>query len=149
MESASGNDEKDLSLKCFVVLSRASHAVMEQDRQNIKQYGLYPAEFGVLELLHHKGEQAIQQIGKKILLTSGSITYVIDKLEKKGFLERKPSPEDRRVTYASITEQGEMLMNNIFPKQEEAVNDMFSALTYDEKHELKALLKKLGLSQQA
>lgn len=64
-----------------------------------------PTEFAVLELLYHKGQQPLQQIGGKILLASGSITYVVDKLEKKGFLERVACPNDRRVTYAAITTQ--------------------------------------------
>lgn len=141
-------DESELSLKLLVVLLRTNHAVMDLDRKNIKNYGLYPTEFAVLELLFHKGEQPIQQIGKRILLTSGSITYVVDKLEEKGLLERKRCPEDRRVIYAAITEKGKSLMRDIFPKHRQAVNDMFKGLTPEEKQELISLLKKLGLSLQ-
>lgn len=111
-------DESELSLKCLVVLLRANHAVMKLDRKDIKRYGLFPTEFGVLELLFHKGEQPIQQIGRRILLTSGSITYVIDKLEEKGLLERKRSSEDRRMVNAAITEKGKSLMHEIFPKHQ-------------------------------
>ena len=42
----------------------------------------------MLELLFHKGDQPLQQIGGKILLASGSMTYVIDKLEKKEYIKR-------------------------------------------------------------
>ncbi len=45
--------------------------------------GMNPTDFSVLELLFHRGRQPIQLIGKKVLITSSSITYVIDKLEKK------------------------------------------------------------------
>lgn len=70
-------------LKALVVLMRASQSVQDVLRKDIKVYGLNTTEFAVLELLYHKGDQPIQHIGKKILLSSGSITYVVDKLEKK------------------------------------------------------------------
>ena len=72
------------SLKLFIVLSRAYKAVNEQVSKSIQTNGLNPTEFAVLELLYHKGDQPLQQIGGKILLANGSITYVVDKLEQKG-----------------------------------------------------------------
>ena len=146
MNSEQTVDESELSLKLLVVLLKANHAVMDLDRKNIRTYGLNPTEFAVLELLFHKGEQPIQQIGKRILLTSGSITYVVDKLEEKGLLERKRCPKDRRVIYAAITEKGKTLMRDVFPQHRQAVNEMFKELTLEEKKELVSLLKKLGLS---
>ena len=44
----------------------------------------------MLELLYHKGRTPLQRIGQQILLTSGSITYTVDKLESKGLLRRVP-----------------------------------------------------------
>lgn len=70
------------SLKLYIVLSRALKAINETTHQLFQDNGLNPTEFAVLELLYHKGRQPLQQIGNKILLASGSITYVIDKLEK-------------------------------------------------------------------
>ena len=71
------------SLKLYIVLSRALKAINETTHQLFQDNGLNPTEFAVLELLYHKGRQPLQQIGNKILLASGSITYVIDKLEKR------------------------------------------------------------------
>src|SRR5690606_40391428 len=68
------------------------------------QYGLNLTEFGVLELLYHKGPQPIQVIGKKVLLASSSITYVIDKLEEKELIVRESCPRDRRVIHVRLTE---------------------------------------------
>ncbi|OYD09956.1 MarR family winged helix-turn-helix transcriptional regulator [Paludifilum halophilum] len=139
-------NEKDLSLKSFIVLSRANHAVEEKIREDIRKHGLNTTEFAVLELLHHKGDQPIQRIGKKILLSSGSITYVVDKLEEKQLLKRIRCPEDRRVIYAGITDKGKDLMNDIFPKHKEAIQSIFGELNDSEKKTLISLLKKLGLS---
>src|SRR5690625_794079 len=87
--------EEDLSLKLFIVLTRALASVRSRVEENIKEFGLNPTEFAVLELIYHKGDQPIQKIGEKVLIASSSITYVVDKLEKKQLLKRKPCPKDR------------------------------------------------------
>src|SRR5690554_4291728 len=107
--------KQDPSLKLFVVLSKAYRAVSDQVADDIRSKGLNTTDFGVLELLYHSGDQPLQKIGDKILLASGSITYVVDKLEKKGLVKRTQSEKDRRVTYASITADGVTLLNEIFP----------------------------------
>lgn len=136
--------DKQLSLKLFVVLSRATRAVHDRVKEDIKRYGLNTTEFAVLELLYHKGEQPIQKIGEKVLLSSGSITYVVDKLEKKNYLYREPCPKDRRVIYAKITEEGKEFMDQTFPKHVEAIQEIFGGLDEAEKETMIQLLKKLG-----
>jgi MarR family transcriptional regulator, 2-MHQ and catechol-resistance regulon repressor len=139
-------EELDQSLKLFIVLSRAYRAVSDQVNKSIQSYGLNPTEFAVLELLYHKGDQPLQQIGGKILLASGSITYVVDKLEQKGLIVRKACEKDRRVTYASITEKGKQFIENVFPEHEQTIHQIVSGLTVEEKEQLIELLKKLGYS---
>ncbi len=136
--------EEQAALKLFIVLSRAHRAITDRVVEDIKSHGLNTTEFAVLELLYHKGDQAIQQIGKKVLLASGSITYVVDKLEQKGLLVRQPCPSDRRVTYAVITDAGKRLMSDIFPQHRAAIREIFAGLNNQEKESLTELLKKLG-----
>jgi len=135
----------ELSLKLFVILSRAYRSISDFVTDDMKRYGLNPSEFMVLELLYHKGEQPIQHIGKKVLLASGSMTYVIDKLESKQLLERKSSQEDRRVIYASITKAGKQLMDEIFPQHRAAIEKLFKGLTAEQKDTMIQLLKETGL----
>ncbi|SFA48285.1 MarR family transcriptional regulator, 2-MHQ and catechol-resistance regulon repressor [Parageobacillus thermantarcticus] len=138
--------EKDIeqSLKLFIVLSRAYRAVNDQVNKSIQSFGVNPTEFAVLELLYHKGDQPLQQIGEKILLASGSITYVVDKLEQKGLIVRKACEKDRRVTYASITEQGKAFIEEVFPRHAQTIHETVSGLTAEEKDKAIDLLKKLG-----
>lgn len=139
------NEKKqDPSLKLFVVLTKAQRAIADLVKDDIKRYGLNPTEFGVMELLYHQGDQPLQKIGEKILLASGSITYVVDKLEKKEYLKRIPCPKDRRITYASITEKGKDLLHGIFPDHWEQIKQITAGLTEEEKIEAAELLKKLG-----
>ncbi|WP_096154925.1 MarR family winged helix-turn-helix transcriptional regulator [Bacillus sp. FJAT-45066] len=138
-------EDLDLSLKLFVVLSRAHRTITDKANQSIQRFGLNPTEFAVLELLYHKGTQPLQQIGGKILLASGSITYVVDKLEGKGLLARKACEKDRRVTYAELTDSGKELLNEIFPQHEQRIDELVAGLTKEEKQTAIDLLKKLGL----
>ncbi|MBU7591835.1 MarR family winged helix-turn-helix transcriptional regulator [Metabacillus halosaccharovorans] len=132
------------SLKLFIVLSRAHRAFNDVVNKHISTFNLNPTEFAVLELLYHKGPQPLQQIGGKILLASGSITYVVDKLEQKGLLERRACPNDRRVTHAQITEKGQQLIEEIFPTHQEKIDEIVSVLTDEEKNLVTELLKKVG-----
>ncbi|WP_349408893.1 MarR family transcriptional regulator [Pseudalkalibacillus sp. SCS-8] len=135
---------KDSSLELFIVLSRAYQSIMEVARKDIRRFNLNLTEFGVLELLYHKGPHALQKIGGKILLASGSITYVVDKLEEKGYIERRPCPDDRRITFAYLTDKGKTLMEEIFPSHEEVLQQALSGLTEEEKQQAIDMLKRLG-----
>lgn len=141
-------DDIQLSLKLFVVLSKASKVIIERALKDMRQYGLSPTEFTVMELLYHKGRFPLQQIGSKILMTSGSITYNIDKLERKGLIRRNPCEEDRRVIFAELTPQGRELIERIFPSHMKAIQKIMQGLNTEEKEQLIPLLKKLGLTAQ-
>lgn len=139
-------EEVKQSLKLYIVLSRAHKAINEELHGFFQANGVNPTEFAVLELLYHKGRQPLQVIGSKILLASGSITYVVDKLEKRGYLNRVSCPQDRRVTYAEISETGEAFMAEVFPQHELMLHDLLGALDEEEKAQAITLLKKLGRS---
>src|SRR4051794_7934280 len=138
------NNSTANSLKLFIVLSRAYKAINEHVNKVIQASGLNPTEFAVLELLYHKGDQPLQQIGGKILLASGSITYVVDKLEHKDYLLRVACKKDRRVTYAQITQKGKEFIESVFPEHEKGIDELTSILTADEKQAAIEILKKLG-----
>lgn len=140
------SEEVKQSLKLYIVLSRAHKAINEVTNQFFQENKVNPTEFAVLELLYHKGRQPLQKIGSKILLASGSITYVVDKLEKRGYITRTACPSDRRITYAEISESGAAFMAELFPRHEKELHELTNGLTFEEKDEAIELLKKLGLS---
>jgi len=135
---------ENLALKSFVVLMKSSKAVQDSIKKDIDSYGMRTSDFTVLEALYHKGRQTIKQISDAVLINTGSITYVIDKLETKGLLERSDCKEDRRVVYIQITNQGKRFMDEIFPKHQLAIEDIFSDLSEEEKEDLIDLLKRVG-----
>lgn len=138
------DDDQIASLKLMVVLSKAYKSMMEEASKDIKNYGLSPSEFGIMEVLYTKGKVALQQIGEKMLITSGTMTYNVDKLEKRDLIKRIPCQEDRRVIYAELTVKGREMFDLIFPQHTANMQQMMSGLSKDQKQELIQLLKQLG-----
>jgi MarR family 2-MHQ and catechol resistance regulon transcriptional repressor len=134
------------ALKLFVVLARAGASVGEHARQDILRHNLSVSEFGVLEMLWHKGPQPLGEIADRILLTTGSVTYVIDQLEKQGLVERRPCRTDRRVIFADLTPTGRQRIEAIFSEHAQRIVRAVSGLTPEEQDQAIALLKKLGLA---
>lgn len=139
-------EREDLALHLLIVMSRATRVIQAEALELIESHGINSTEFAVMELLYHKGPQPIQKIGKKILMTSGSMTYIVDRLEKKGMLERVRCEKDRRVIYAKLTGEGEALIQEIFPIHREHITEMMSVLTDEEKEAAIKILRKLGTS---
>jgi len=138
--------EENRYLIAFTILCRAYQSIQDATKKDLLQYDVNQTEFGVLDFLYHHGEQPIQVIGKKILIASSSITYVIDKLEQKDFVCRRACPNDRRVTYALLTDEGQRLMDRIFPLHEQKINEIFQVIDQQELETMNVALKKVGLN---
>ncbi|MBM7599615.1 MarR family 2-MHQ and catechol resistance regulon transcriptional repressor [Virgibacillus halotolerans] len=138
---------ENFSLKAFVVLMKASKTVEDQVKKDISSYDMKTSEFTVLEALYHKGKQTVREISNAVLINIGSITYVIDKLEAKGLLERSNCKDDRRVIYIQITDQGTQLMDEIFPKHQKVIENIFANINTQEKEFLIDILKKVGTTK--
>jgi MarR family 2-MHQ and catechol resistance regulon transcriptional repressor len=123
---------------------QTSKAVQDRMKLEMTKNNLSITEFSVLEVLYQKGKQTIQHIGNSILVSSGSMTYVIDRLEQKGFLNRSDCPDDRRVIHVTLTADGNKLVENIMPKHQEWVDNIFSSLNNDESDLIVKLLKKVS-----
>ena len=136
-------------LHLYIVLSRASETLHAHTKADIESHGLTQTEFAILEALYHKGPMLLNEVQKKILVSSGGITFLIDKLEKRGLVERRPCESDRRARWAALTAAGEQLMKEIFPGHAEVIRRVVSGLTPEEQEQLAGLAKKLGLSAAA
>ncbi|MBI3568029.1 MAG: MarR family transcriptional regulator [Gemmatimonadetes bacterium] len=137
------------ALKLWVVLARAFNAVSERSQADIVKHDLTPGEFAVLELLYHKGPTLLGEIQKRVLVSSGGITFLVDRLTQRGLVERRNCPTDRRARYAALTHDGEKLLRRIFPGHAEAMAEAVSGLSAAEQKAATALLKKLGHSAAA
>jgi MarR family 2-MHQ and catechol resistance regulon transcriptional repressor len=136
--------DQALALKLWVVLARAHGAVSEHVKADIASHDLTAGEFAVLEVLLHKGPLTLGEVQRKILVSSGGITYLVDRLEKAGLVERRPCPTDRRAYYAALTPAGEERIRQIFPEHARCIEAVLSGLDREEKEQAIALLRKLG-----
>jgi MarR family 2-MHQ and catechol resistance regulon transcriptional repressor len=131
-----------IDLKIIIAISRANQAVFKKIEKSMYKNGLTVSEFGVMEFLLHKGKQPVQQIAEKILVTSGTITYVINKLIEKGFIKRERCKKDKRIYYVDLTEEGKRFIEKVFKDHEKFLSKLFGEIDKEDKKEL---INKLNL----
>ena len=144
-DSSFSNDEQTAALKLWVVLNRAHDAIAERAKLDVDRSELSLTEFGVMEALYHKGALSAGEVSRRVLLRSGSLTYVIDKLVERGLIGRTLCETDKRRTYLQLTIAGTALMRKIWPGHAAAIEQAMEGLTLAEKRAAARLLKKMGL----
>lgn len=137
-------NETATALKLWVVMNRAQRSLEAHLDRQVQAHGLNLSEFGVLEVLLSKGPLPIGEVGDRILLTSGSMTYVIDKLARRGLLNRRPCASDRRVIYAELTPEGKTLIEVVFKEHAALIRDLMKGLKPEEQEQAIELMKRLG-----
>src|SRR6267154_5143195 len=129
----------------FLVLWKAANAVQSFAGESISELEMCGSDFAVLEALLHKGPLPVNEIGKKVLLTSGSITVAVDRLETKGLVERRPHGTDRRARIVHLTKEGRKVITHAYHDHAADMERLSSAsLTRAERKTLISLLKKIG-----
>jgi len=132
----------------WLVLWKAYDSLRRYAERNIASLPLGMSDFAILEALLHKGPLPVNVIAAKVRLTSGSASVAIDRLESKGFVERKPHAIDRRTRVIHLTVEGRKLIQAAFHDHAAAMEQATSSLSRKERAELVALLKRLGRGAQ-
>ncbi len=141
-----GRKPEDRALGLWIVLARATSAITARVQDQLSGHNLTLAEFGILEVLYHKGPLPVGEVQKRILVSSGGVTYLVDRLEAKGFVERRAGSTDRRTRYAALTPAGSALIDDIFPEHAELIEELMAALSDEEQEIAYRLVRRLGLS---
>ena len=129
----------------FLVLWKAARAVEAYAEKSILDLDICGSDFAVLEALLHKGPLPVNEIGRKVLLTSGSITVAVDRLETKGLVERRAHGTDRRARIVHLTKEGRRVITRAYADHAADMEQLASAsLTKAERKTLIHLLKKIG-----
>src|SRR5207245_176299 len=137
---------RDPALRLWVVLARAFDAVERHARASIARFDLGTTEFGVLEVLYHKGRLPVCEVQRRILIESGSTTYVVDKLVRRGLVRRESSASDRRQRPLALTARGRRLMGRIFPPHARTMRRAVAGLSPRQQRQALGLLRTLGLA---
>jgi MarR family 2-MHQ and catechol resistance regulon transcriptional repressor len=125
-------------------MMKAMRALTRYAAAGIEETGLGLSDFGVLEVLLHKGPLPVNTIGPIVDLTPGSISIAVDRLFEKGLVSRVESTQDRRVRIIALTPRGKDLIVPAFRKHAGQMRRVFSELSPQELHGLEVALKKVG-----
>jgi MarR family 2-MHQ and catechol resistance regulon transcriptional repressor len=128
----------------WLVMMKAMRALTRYATAGVAETGVGLSDFGVLELLLHKGPLPVNTIGPIVDLTPGSISIAVDRLVAKGLVSRVESAEDRRVRIVALTPRGKDLIVSAFRKHSGQMRRVFSELSPEELHCLEVALKKVG-----
>ncbi len=128
----------------WLVMMKAMRALTRYAAAGIEETGLGLSDFGVLEVLLHKGPLPVNTIGPVVDLTAGSISIAVDRLVEKGLVSRVESAEDRRVRIVALTPRGKDLIVTAFRKHAGQMKRVFSELSSEELRALEVALKKVG-----
>lgn len=137
-------DKETSGLHTWLVIWKAYEACKGLANKSIEDLGMCYSDFAVLESLLHKGPLPVNTIGEKVSLSSGSITTAVDRLEKRGLVERQYIDSDRRTRLVVLTAAGQKLIKKSFDHHELELEEIVEGLSRKEKETLLLLLKKVG-----
>ena len=141
--------DQTVALKLYVVLLRAQAAVSRHAEADMAAHGFSPGEFAILEVLYHKGPLLLGEVQRKILVSSGGVTFLVDKLEQRGLVRRLPCESDRRARYADLTPEGRKLITRIFKGHAQVIRHAVSGLGLADLRLATRLLRTLGTEAEA
>jgi MarR family transcriptional regulator, 2-MHQ and catechol-resistance regulon repressor len=128
----------------WLVMMKAHRALARHAHLSIECLDMCFSDFAILELLLHRGAQPVNQIGRRIDLSSGAITSAVDRLERRGLVTRASDVSDRRTRMVSLTTEGRARIAEVFAEHKAAMDRAALSLSKDERQTLIRLMKKLG-----
>ncbi|MEO6422789.1 MAG: MarR family transcriptional regulator [Candidatus Nitrotoga sp.] len=111
--------------------------------RHIKDIGFTMTQFDIIASLGNQPPMTCKVLGEKTLVTKGTLTGVLERLEGKGVIKREINKEDARSQLIGLTEEGQQLFEKIFPEHVDYLNQAFSKLTAEELDEISGSLEKL------
>jgi MarR family 2-MHQ and catechol resistance regulon transcriptional repressor len=130
----------------WLVMMKAHRTLERLAERSIQSSDVCLSDFAVMEMLLHKGPQPVNEIGRRIELTSGAITTAVDRLETRGLVTREAHESDRRARIVRLTSRGKEQAAKVFAGHKTAMDFAASGLSKTERATLIRLLRKLGTS---
>ncbi|MBU3578292.1 MarR family winged helix-turn-helix transcriptional regulator [Polynucleobacter sp. UK-Kesae-W10] len=124
-------------------LVTAYQAFERYSAPDLKALGLTMTQFDVIATLGNQPPMTCKELGEKTLVTKGTLTGVLERLETKGILERNINPEDARSQKIGLTTSGQQLFERVFPAHIQHLNQAFQKLSPTQMQTLQESLKLL------
>jgi MarR family 2-MHQ and catechol resistance regulon transcriptional repressor len=137
------------AIHTWLVLMKAHRILTRHATLSIEALDMCLSDFAILEALLHKGSQSVKDLGRRIDLTSGSMTVAIDRLETRRLVTRAEHPTDRRAWVIHLTPAGKALITRVFHGHQDAMAQAMSGLSKADRARLTDLLKRLGTTAEA
>ena len=132
------------ALHAWLIMLKAWQSMSGYLLPLLLEEGLGESDFRVLEVLLHKGPMPVNAIGPKVYLNPGSVSVAVDRLYKKGFVNRLECSEDRRIKTVSLTEKGRQMFAPLFRRHTALIKRAFQDVSSEELEQLERVLKKIG-----
>lgn len=143
MPSAQTKRDRPAFLTTMRELAQTYQAFASYSDGHIREMGLTSPQFDVIATLGNTAGMSMKDLAEATLVTKGTLTGIIDRLEKKGFVRREVPPENRRSFTVVLTADGEDLFENTFAAHIAYLQPRFESLTPAELKQLQSLLNKL------
>jgi DNA-binding MarR family transcriptional regulator len=124
-------------------LARCFQAFESHSAAHIRTLGLTPPQFDIVATLGNTAGMSFKELGEKTLITKGTLTGVVDRLEARGIVRRVGSDADRRSTNVELTDAGVTLFDAAFPQVVTRTKQVFDTLGESERLALEASLRRL------
>jgi DNA-binding MarR family transcriptional regulator len=123
-------------------LARAYHKIDRRSAEAFRVAGLTTAQFDVLAQVGAAEGCSQQELADRLLVTKGNVVQLIDKMEQRGWIERRPASRGRG-NQLHLTAEGWRLRSAALPAQERRITNMLASLNSSEQEQLGRLLRKL------
>ena len=127
-------------------LTTTYQTVLSYDALQLRRYDLTPAQADVIMALGNESYLSCRQLAEQSLVTRGTLSGVLDRLENRGLLERRPSRQDRRKILVRLTRRGRALFDDMFPDRISGIAERFDRLDEDRQDNIVHALRDLRLA---
>jgi MarR family 2-MHQ and catechol resistance regulon transcriptional repressor len=134
------------ALDALIKLVRCTSSLQARLETGLRAEGFTATQFGILEALLHLGPLEPCELGPKLLTSRPNVVLLVDQLEERGLVRRKPVKGDRRRVRIELTPAGRRAIHSVFQRHARRVADEFSALSAADQEQLGRLCKRLGRS---
>ncbi|MGM0575244.1 MAG: MarR family winged helix-turn-helix transcriptional regulator [Myxococcota bacterium] len=139
-----GDEDVRRALDAYIKLMRAAETIKSRLGRALAEHGLTMSQLGVLETLLHLGPMCQRDIGRKLLVSGGNVTTVVDNLQKRSLVRRQRGEQDRRFVTVHLTDEGRGLIEGVFPQHAREIRRLMSGLSLEELDQLGDLCRSLG-----
>ncbi|WP_026355068.1 MarR family winged helix-turn-helix transcriptional regulator [Massilia niastensis] len=130
-------------LKSVRLLAECMQGFERWSSESVRRHGLTHAQFDIIATLGNTSGMSYKELGERTLITKGTLTGVIERLEQKGLVMRERSSDDKRSFFVRLTPTGDQLFCDVFPKVIAHGKQLFASYSEAEFDALDAVLSTL------